>query len=339
MTATTIPFVKPQYFDNNGDPAAGYKLYTYAAGTTTKQPTYSDADLSAANANPIVLDAAGRATIYLSPLVYKFVLATPTDTDPPLSPLWTVDNVTAVAPFNPTLDVVATAGELISFAEVVHLADGAGGLTAGRWYRGLSTNYYQSSAAPLLGFPTTNIQSGAVGTVRIMGRVTGLGALTAGARYYVSNAAGQITVTKLDTARLVGYADSTSSLILTPAPLQWRQLVVEFGRPGAGALTTGVNKFVPIYFPALVTGWTLVAEQSGSVVIDVWRDTYANFPPTVADTIAGSELPTLTAQQKNQDNNLSTWTNLIRAGDVLGFNVNSVATINYACLTLELLMV
>lgn len=33
MPGTPYPFVKPQFFDDNGDPATGYKLFTYAAGT------------------------------------------------------------------------------------------------------------------------------------------------------------------------------------------------------------------------------------------------------------------------------------------------------------------
>lgn len=49
-----------QYFDSNGDPLAGGKLYFYDTGTTTLATTYSDSAESTANANPVVLDAAGR---------------------------------------------------------------------------------------------------------------------------------------------------------------------------------------------------------------------------------------------------------------------------------------
>ena len=84
-----------QLFTNGGLPAAGYQLFCYEAGTTTKLDTYSDSDLTVPNANPIVLDSAGRATVFLQPLSYKFVFASPTDTDPPTSPIWTVDNISA----------------------------------------------------------------------------------------------------------------------------------------------------------------------------------------------------------------------------------------------------
>jgi hypothetical protein len=67
----------------------------------------------------------------------------------------------------------------------------------------------------------------------------------------------------------------------------------------------------------------------------VWKDTYANFPPTVADTITGSEKPTLSSVQKNQDTNLTTWTTSINVGDILAFNVDSVATLLRVTLSLK----
>lgn len=49
-----------QFFTNNGKPLAGGKLFFYAIGTTTPATTYSDLAENTANANPVVLDAAGR---------------------------------------------------------------------------------------------------------------------------------------------------------------------------------------------------------------------------------------------------------------------------------------
>lgn len=82
-----------QFFDNNGNPLAGGKLYTYAAGTTTPQTTYTASAGNVAHANPIVLDSAGRVPvggeIWLTDAVnYKFVLATSLDVT-----LGTYDNV------------------------------------------------------------------------------------------------------------------------------------------------------------------------------------------------------------------------------------------------------
>lgn len=68
-----------QFFDNNGNPLAGGLIYTYAAGTTTPAATYTSSSGGTANANPIVLDSAGRtpAQIWLTEgSSYKFVLQT-----------------------------------------------------------------------------------------------------------------------------------------------------------------------------------------------------------------------------------------------------------------------
>ena len=83
-----------QFFDNNGSPLSGGKLYTYSAGTTTPQTTYTSSSGAIANSNPIVFDAAGRvpgsSEIWLSSGVsYKFVLKTSNDVL-----LGTWDNIT-----------------------------------------------------------------------------------------------------------------------------------------------------------------------------------------------------------------------------------------------------
>lgn len=68
-----------QFFDNNGVPLAGGLIYTYAAGTTTPQTSYTSSAGTTAHTNPIVLDSAGRVPggeIWLLFASYKFVLQT-----------------------------------------------------------------------------------------------------------------------------------------------------------------------------------------------------------------------------------------------------------------------
>ena len=80
--AVTLSFIGGagwQFFDNNGVPLAGGKLYTYAAGTTTPQTTYTSRDGLTANANPIILDSAGRTPQQIwstEGLLYKYVITT-----------------------------------------------------------------------------------------------------------------------------------------------------------------------------------------------------------------------------------------------------------------------
>jgi hypothetical protein len=90
-----------QWFDNNGHPLSGGKLFFYMVGTSAKQATFSDAGLSVANTNPVILDSAGRAptAIFLDgTLSYKLVIAPAGDTDPPTAPIKVVDNYTTAFP-------------------------------------------------------------------------------------------------------------------------------------------------------------------------------------------------------------------------------------------------
>lgn len=110
---------------------------------------------------------------------------------------------------------------------------------------------------------------------------------------------------------------------------------VEFIIDGGGsAITTGVKGDLMLPFGGTITGWRIVADQSGSIVVDVWKDTYANFAPTVADTIAGSEKPTLSSAVKNEDTSLSSWTTSFSTGDWLRFNVDSASTVTRVTLVL-----
>lgn len=96
---------------------------------------------------------------------------------------------------------------------------------------------------------------------------------------------------------------------------------------GGSAITTGLKGFLEIPFGMTLTGVTVLAEQSGSAVIDVWKDAYANFPPTVADTITASAKPTLSSAAKTKDTTLTGWTTSVNAGDILAFNVDSASTV------------
>lgn len=74
--------VAAQFFDNSGNVLTGGKLYTYQAGTTTPQASYTTSAGNVARTNPVVLNAAGRVPdsgeIWITSQAYKFVLETST---------------------------------------------------------------------------------------------------------------------------------------------------------------------------------------------------------------------------------------------------------------------
>lgn len=82
------PAPKAQFFDSNGDPLVGGKVYTYQAGTSTPLATYTSSAGTSANTNPVILDARGEANIWFGAGLYKIILKTSADVE-----IWTVDNV------------------------------------------------------------------------------------------------------------------------------------------------------------------------------------------------------------------------------------------------------
>jgi hypothetical protein len=87
--ASLSPSPKLQFFGTDGLPLVGGKLYTYAAGTTTPIATYTDHTAANLNTNPVILDSAGQAGVWLTDTItYKYTL---TDANDVL--LFTVDYV------------------------------------------------------------------------------------------------------------------------------------------------------------------------------------------------------------------------------------------------------
>ncbi len=76
INGSPMPFVKPQFFTNNGQPAANYLICTYSAGTNNPIRTYTTSSLSVPNTNPLVLDTAGRAAIFWPNVAIKVALLT-----------------------------------------------------------------------------------------------------------------------------------------------------------------------------------------------------------------------------------------------------------------------
>jgi hypothetical protein len=78
VNLSPIGGVAAQFFNNNGVILSGGKIFTYSAGTTTNQATYTSAAGTIAHTNPIILDSAGRVPsgeIWLTDsLQYKFVI-------------------------------------------------------------------------------------------------------------------------------------------------------------------------------------------------------------------------------------------------------------------------
>jgi hypothetical protein len=105
---------------------------------------------------------------------------------------------------------------------------------------------------------------------------------------------------------------------------------------GGGEITPGLlGAGLIIPFSCTITSVTLLADQIGSIVIDIWKDTYSSYPPTVADSICASDKPTLSSAIKSENTTLTGWTKTIAAGDVLRLNVDSADTVQNVTLILK----
>jgi hypothetical protein len=109
-----------------------------------------------------------------------------------------------------------------------------------------------------------------------------------------------------------------------------QELVSTFGLTvdGAGSvITPGIKGYLILPYDAIIIGWDIIGNTVGNCEIDIWRGTSYNIP-TVANTIAGTQLPKLISQQINNNNNLSTWTTALNIYDVIAFNVISADTVS-----------
>ncbi len=121
-----------QFFDNNGLPLNGGKIYTYQAGSSTAFPTYTDNAGLIANTNPIVLGTDGRPPeeIWLSEgYYYKFILKDADDVT-----IQTYDNLygiigVAATPATPTPSgvIVLWSGSIGSIPVGWYLCNGSNG--------------------------------------------------------------------------------------------------------------------------------------------------------------------------------------------------------------------
>lgn len=126
------------------------------------------------------------------------------------------------------------------------------------------------------------------------------------------------------------------TLVAADIPTNTQIASIGFTVDGGGATpTTGLKGFTYVPYGCTINSVTLMADVSGSCVIDIWKVAYGSFPPNSGNSITASATPTLSSQQNSQDTTLTGWTTSISAGDVLAFNVNSASTVTRVNLVLK----
>lgn len=96
-------------------------------------------------------------------------------------------------------------------------------------------------------------------------------------------------------------------------------------------IPTGLNGYLVVPANCTINSVTLLGDQSGSIVLDIWKTNYTAFDsgsthPAAGDKITGATPPTIVAAKKYTDAALVGWSPLLSAGDILGLNVTSITT-------------
>jgi hypothetical protein len=102
---------------------------------------------------------------------------------------------------------------------------------------------------------------------------------------------------------------------------------------GASVLTTGVKVELPVFFNSTIVGVEMLADVSGSCVVDIQKGTYGGFPTTA--TIVDGSAPTLSSAIRYLDQTLSGWTTGLSDGDVLRFKIDSISSIKRLSVALK----
>jgi microcystin-dependent protein len=180
MAGFPLPNPRPRFFDTNGDPLAGGKLYAYQAGTSTPQNTYADQALLTPNANPVVLDANGEATIFVpDSTLYKFVLKDSADVTQ-----WTEDNISvpsttpaAAADPVPTGAILAYGGSSAPTGFLIGDGSAISRATYAALFAVLGTTYGAGDGSTTFNLPDLRqrfpIGKAAAGTANVLGATGG----------------------------------------------------------------------------------------------------------------------------------------------------------------------
>ena len=212
MAGTLTPTPFQTVLDATGVAVSGAKIYTYTAGTTTAAATYTTLDLDVENANPIVADSAGRYVAYL-PAGGNFKFTYKTSGDVLIKEQ---DDIQSVPGSSVNLDITGTVGEAVTAGQVVYLSSGSESSpkTKGLWYLTDSDATATSTLPQSVGMAVSAIAINTAGTIRLAGEATTSGSVVVGSTYYIGATPGAIVASAPSNSRVVGVANTTSTLIL-----------------------------------------------------------------------------------------------------------------------------
>ena len=289
----------------------GYKVSLYVDGTNvTQAATYTPvAAMGSATLTtplPVASGGTGVATstgsgstvLSTSPTLVTPILGTPTS--------GTLTNCTGY----PTSALSGTVSLTTQVTGTLPVSNGGTGVTTST---GSGNNVLSTSptlVTPVLGTPTS-------------------GTLTNCTGYPTSALSGSVSLTSQVTGTLP-VANGGTGITNNP-----NVLGLEFVIDGGGAtIATGIKGYLEVPFACTVNTWTLLADTTGSVAIDVYSDAYASYGTNTSMVGAGTK-PAIASATKAQSAPASWTTTSIAAGNIIGFNVTSVSAVARVTISLK----
>jgi hypothetical protein len=140
----------------------------------------------------------------------------------------------------------------------------------------------------------------------------------------------------LRTDSSVSYTDGGNFVTLGVAS-SLKTETIEIRLDGNGfALTTGTKyPSIEVPFACTIVGSRLLLDQSSTTTIDLWKDTYANYPPDNSDSITASAPVATSAAVKSEDTTLTGWTTTLSRGDIILANIDANDNATFATVVLD----
>lgn len=184
------------------------------------------------------------------------------------------------------------------------------------------------------------ILSGAVGSGDLDDNVVFSGNIASGqiGRFHI--ASGQLAGFELGSGAIVSGRIASGQIAKNHTASGFVQAAIQFVIDGGGtALASGLKGDIIVPFDCRINYVNVFSDVSGgSIFAGIWRDAYANFPPTSGDTIAPSGVPLISGAIRNSYSGtaaLSGWTTALTKGDVLRFVIHSGLTMTRVTLALQ----
>jgi hypothetical protein len=214
-----------------------------------------------------------------------------------------------------TTSQITGAGTVSSYLSgsvvVLSGAAGGGGLTQGQ----ADALYY-----PLVGNPS-GFTTGSVVRPTETGAFLTSGSITG---------AGSVTVSASGNSLVI--SGSASASAQTQAP---RILGCVFDG-GGSALETGSKAYIRVSQSGTLYKYTALADITGSAIIDIYKNTYANYPPTSSSSITSGSKPTISTGIKTESSTLTGFSSVtFSSGDIFGINLDSCSGITRLTFELE----